>query len=97
MWETRFQKERLDSCVDDAILPMRLVWHHLEHGVSSCVVPLLDKVRLLASCSVVSGQNAGWLVCFEVLGDTRPNFFCLKFQGYSSNGLLPLPQMICID
>ncbi|CAK9879172.1 unnamed protein product [Sphagnum jensenii] len=74
--------------MDDAILPMPLVLYHLQH-----VVPLLDKVQKLVLCSVVSGQNAGWLVCFEVLEDTRPNFFCVKFQGYSSNGLLPLPQM----
>jgi hypothetical protein len=97
VWKTGFQKEGLKSCMDDAILPMRLVWHHLEHGASSCVVPLLDTVQLLALCSVFSGQNAGWLVCFKVLEDTRPNFFCLKFQGYSSNGLLPLPQMMYID
>jgi hypothetical protein len=97
VWKTGFQKEGLNSCMDDAILPMRLVWHHLEHGASSCVVPLLDTVQMLALCSVVSGQNAGWLVCFKVLEDPRPNFFYLKFQGYGSNGLIPLPQMLCID
>ncbi len=97
MWKTGFQREGLNSCMDDVILPMHLVWHHLQHGASCCVVALLDKVQMLVLCSVVSGQNAGWLVCFEVLEDTRPNFFCVKFQGYSSNGLVPLPHMICID
>jgi hypothetical protein len=92
VWKTGIEKEGLNSCMDDAILPMPLVLYHLQH-----VVPLLDKVQMLVLCSVVSGQNAGWLVCFEVLEDTRPNFFCVKFQGYSSNGLLPLPQMVCID
>jgi hypothetical protein len=92
VWKTGIEKEGLNSCMDDAILPMPLVLYHLQH-----VVPLLDKVQKLVLCSVVSGQNAGWLVCFEVLEDTRPNFFCVKFQGYSSNGLLPLPQMVCID
>jgi len=92
VWKTRFEKEGLNSCMDDAISPMRLVLYHLQH-----VVPLLHKVQMLALCSVVSGQNAGWLVCFEVVEDTRPTFFCLKFQNYSYNGLLPLPQMVCID
>jgi hypothetical protein len=51
VWKTGIEKEGLNSCMDNAILPMPLVLYHLQH-----VVPLLDK-------------------------------------GYSSNGLLPLPQM----
>jgi hypothetical protein len=86
VWKTGFEKEGLDSCMDDAIFPMHFVLYHLQH-----VIPLLDNLQMLALCSVVSGQNAGWLVCFKVLEDTRPIFFCLNFQGYCSNGLLPLP------
>jgi hypothetical protein len=65
VWKTGFQKEGLNSCMDDAILPMRLVLYRLQHDASSCVVPCLDKVlQMLMLCSVVSGKNADWLVCF---------------------------------
>jgi hypothetical protein len=76
VWKTGIEKEGWNSCMDDAILPMRLVLYHLQH-----VVPLLDKVQMLVLCSVVSGQNAGWLVCFKVLEDTRPNIFLCEISG----------------
>jgi hypothetical protein len=41
-------------------------------------------------------MQIGWYA-FEVLEDIRTKFFCLKFQGYSCNGLLPLPQMIAMN
>jgi len=43
VWKTGFQREGLNSCMDDVVLPMHLVWHHLQHGASCCVVALLDK------------------------------------------------------